>query len=220
MIHHPAANGAPCDNHEMEPFLCRDPAGGPYAFNLICMAALFARWLNQVGVQPLFNRYNIASWPWETQQWPNAWKPLVGLVDELWPSSSFTASALSGLSASANLPLDVFSMSAQINNFQHLTNPQQRRNVRKKYGLPNDSIVFVFAFDFNSTAIRKNPKAALDVFQSAFPLPHLPLSLGRDFKNHLLSQKVSLVIKTTPPNGLNPDWYWLCSRSSEDSRIT
>ena len=30
---------------------------------------------------------------------------------------------------------------------------------------------------------------------------------------------MSLVIKTTPPNGLNPDWYWLCSRSYEDSRI-
>ncbi|MDC3010849.1 hypothetical protein OAZ24_01285 [Synechococcus sp. AH-736-G21] len=42
--------------------ICSDPAGGPYAFNLVCMAApIQARWLRQVGCDHLHERYTIAS---------------------------------------------------------------------------------------------------------------------------------------------------------------
>ena len=69
VIHHPAANGAACNDRTLEPLICSDPTGGPYAFNLVCMAApIQARWLRQVGCDPLRERYTIASWPWETQQ--------------------------------------------------------------------------------------------------------------------------------------------------------
>ena len=84
VIHHPAANGAACNDRTLEPLICTDPGGGPYAFNLVCMAApIQARWLRQVGCDPLRERYTIASWPWETQQWPDAWMPLLDVAYEL-----------------------------------------------------------------------------------------------------------------------------------------
>ena len=95
VIHHPAANGSACTDRTLEPWICSDPTGGPYAFNLVCMAApIQARWLRQVGCDPLRERYTIASWPWETQQWPDAWMSMLDVADELWPSSQFTAAAL------------------------------------------------------------------------------------------------------------------------------
>lgn len=57
VIHHPAANGAACSDRSLEPLLCSDPGGGPYAFNLVCMAApIQARWLLQAGLDPLRER--------------------------------------------------------------------------------------------------------------------------------------------------------------------
>ena len=50
VIHYPAANGASCADRSLEPFICSDPLGGPYAFNLICMTApMQARWLREQG---------------------------------------------------------------------------------------------------------------------------------------------------------------------------
>jgi hypothetical protein len=95
MIHHPAAKGSACNDRTLEPLICSDPSAGPYAFNLVCMAALIqARWLRQVGRDPLRECYTIASWPWETQPWPDACFPVLDVADELWPSSQFTAAAL------------------------------------------------------------------------------------------------------------------------------
>ena len=59
-------------------------------------------------------RYTLSSWPWETQQWPEAWLPLLEVADELWPSSRFTAAALAEPGADANRPLQVMPMAAEI----------------------------------------------------------------------------------------------------------
>ena len=47
-----------------------------------------------MGCDPLRERYTIASWPWETQHCLDAWISLFDVPDELWPSSQFTAAAL------------------------------------------------------------------------------------------------------------------------------
>ena len=113
VIHHPAANGAACTDRTLEPLICSDHGGGPYGFNLGCMTApIQARWLRQVGCDPLRERYTIASRPWETQQWPDAWMPLLEVANELWPSSQFTATALAGPASEAGKPLRVMPMAA------------------------------------------------------------------------------------------------------------
>ena len=220
VIHHPAANGAACSDRSLEPLICSDPAGGPYAFNLVCMAApIQTRWLRQVGCDPLRERYTIASWPWETQQWPDAWMPLLDVADELWPSSQFTAEALAGPAADAGKPLYVMPMAAEITDPDRFCNPEARIATRQRHGLPAEALLFGYGFDLNSTAIRKNPMGALEAFQRAFPLPHLPATFGRGCTSHPLSEHVSLLIKTFPPQRCSTEWEWLQARAAEDSRI-
>ena len=220
VIHHPASNGAACTDRSLEPLLCADPSGGPYAFNLVCMAApIQARWLQQSGCDPLRERYTLSSWPWETQQWPDAWRPLLEVADELWPSSRFTAAALASPATETGLPLQVMPMAAEIAEPERFCSAEARAAARVHHGLSGEAVLFGYGFDLNSTAIRKNPMAALETFQLAFPLPHLPATFGRECNNHPLSEHVSLLIKTFPPQGFSAEWHWLQARAAEDSRI-
>lgn len=220
VIYHPAANGAICSERCLEPLLCTDPSGGPYAFNLVCMAApIHARWLRHFGLAPLRERYTITSWPWETMMWPDPWNPLLQVADELWPSSSFTAAAFSRPAAEASLPLRIMPMAAEIPNPDRFTNISSRLSARVRHDLPLDAILFAYSFDFNSTAIRKNPMATLEAFQLAFPLPHLRATYGLECSHHALSDKVALMIKTFLPQSFTAEWHWLMARAAEDSRI-
>ncbi|MDC3048700.1 glycosyltransferase [Synechococcus sp. AH-736-A19] len=220
VINHPADNGAACNDRTLEPLICSDPGGGPYAFNLICMAApIHAAWLRQVGCDPLRERYTISSWPWETQRWPDAWMPLLDVADELWPSSQFTAAALAGPAAETGSPLKVMPMAAEITDPKRFCNAVTRSATRTRYGLPKDAVLFGYGFDLNSTAIRKNPMGALEAFQRAFPLPHLPSSFGRNCSIDPQSDQVSLMIKTFPSKRFSAEWEWLQARAAEDSRV-
>ena len=220
VIHHPAENGAACTDRSLEPLLCSDPAGGPYAFNLVCMQApIQARWLLQKGFDPLRERYTIASWPWETLRWPEVWDPLLEVVDEVWPSSTFTAQAFQASAAEADVPLQVMPMAAEITDPDRFCNPAARTATRQRYGLSAETVLFGYGFDLNSTAIRKNPMGALEAFQRAFPLPHLPATFGRECTSHPLSNQASLLIKTFPPQRFSAEWEWLQVRAAEDPRI-
>jgi glycosyltransferase involved in cell wall biosynthesis len=44
-----------------------------------------------------------------------------------------------------------------------------RFDVRGRLGIPRDSVVFLFTFDFNSSVARKNPFAVIVAFANAFP---------------------------------------------------
>ena len=220
VIDHPAANGASCNDRTLEHLICTNPEGGPYAFNLVCMAApIQAAWLRQVGLDPLRERYTITSWPWETQQWPDAWMPLLDVADELWPSSQFTAAALAGPASETGRPLHVMPMAAEITDPDRFSNPVTRIATRHRNGLPTEKVLFGYGFDLNSTAIRKNPMGALEAFQRAFPLPHLPSTFGQKCTSHPLSEQVALLIKTFHPRHFSAEWEWLKARAAEDSRI-
>jgi len=57
-------------------------------------------------------------------------------------------------------------------------------------------VLFVYCFNFNSTAIRKKILLGeLEAFQRAFPLPGLLHSLDHEFTRHPLSEHVALLIK-------------------------
>ena len=209
VLHHPAGNGAACTDRSLEPLLCSDPAGGPYAFNLVCMAApIHGRWLLQSGLEPLRERCTVAAWPWETEIWPGAWLPLLQVVDELWPSSRFTASALAAPAQAAGRPLQLMPMAAEIPAPERFSSAESRQAARRRHQLPADAVLFAFGFDLKSTAIRKNPMGTLEAFQQAFP----PGAGG-------LSERVALMIKTFPPRRFSAEWHWLQARAAEDQRI-
>ena len=105
VTHLPNAKAAACNGRTFESLICSYRAGGPLMPSICCMAApIQARWLRQVGCDPMRERYTIASWPWETQQWPDAWMPWPDFADELWSSSQFTAAAFACPSADAGRP--------------------------------------------------------------------------------------------------------------------
>ena len=220
VINHPAGNGAACSDRTLEPLICSDPEGGPYAFNLVCMsAASQARWLNKVGCDPLQGRYTICSWPWETQEWPVEWMPLLDVTDELWPSSQFTAAALAAPASAAGRPMHVIPMAAEIAEPERFSNAAAKAATRERFGISTEKVLFGYGFDLNSTAIRKNPMGALEAFQRAFPMHSLPITFGQECKSHPLSDQVALLIKTFPPRGFSAEWKWLQARADEDPRI-
>jgi len=209
VIDHPAGNGAARTDRSLEGLLHTDPEGGPYAFNLVCMAApIHARWLLKQGFAALRERYTLVSWPWETETWPNAWTPLMEVADEIWPSSAFTAQALLPYSGE-DRPLHQMPMAVEITNLAQITSSQTRSATRKSHGLPDQDVIFSFGFDFNSTASRKNPMGVLEAFQRAFPLD----------QSDPLAARVALMIKTFPPRRFKPDYDWLQARVAEDPRI-
>lgn len=61
---------------------------------------------------------------------------------------------------------------------------------------------------------------ALEAFQRVFPLPHLPATFGHELTSHPLSDQVSLLIKTFPPQRISAEWERLQAQAAEDPRIT
>ena len=209
VIDHPAGNGAARTDRSLDEYLHTTAHGGPYAFNLICMAApIHARWLLEQGFSGLRERYTLVSWPWETELWPEAWTPLLHVADEIWPSSAFTARSLLAYSGK-DRPLHQMPMAVEIADLDRITCPQTRSTTRRSHGLPVQDVIFAFGFDFNSTAARKNPLAVLEAFQQAFPFD----------QSDPLAARVALMIKTFPPRRFNPDYAWLQARVAEDPRL-
>lgn len=209
VIDHPAGNGAARTDRSLEGLLHGDGGEGPYAFNLVCMAApVQARWLLEQGLAGLRERYTVVAWPWETETWPEAWAPLLDVADEFWPSSRFTALALQPHSGDGR-PLRWMPMAAEIPNRQEVSDPQTRLATRRAHGLPENAVMFAYGFDFSSTATRKNPMGVLEAFQQAFPLESGDPS----------APGVALMIKTFPPRRTTAEYDWLQARCAEDPRI-
>lgn len=113
---------------------------------------------------------NIGYWMWELSEFPDAWLPAMGGVDELWAATRFIQDALAEKAG----PPVVYMPKA-------ITAPVPSTAGRRQFGIPEDCFAFLFYFDFASYISRKNPWATIAAFQQAFPP-------GRD--------DVTLVIKT------------------------
>ncbi|MFN5116504.1 MAG: glycosyltransferase [Cyanobacteriota bacterium] len=212
VLHHPAANGSPSTERSLETAVLPYQSVAPYAFNLICMAApIHARWLCQEEFQLPTNSYTIAAWPWETCRWPQAWAPMLSMVQEVWASSQLIANALEepirSAEAQDKFPVEIrrFSMTVEIDYLDRSIHKLGKYELRKSLGLNASSIVFVFSFDLNSTIDRKNPMGALEAFQRAFP----------KHENH----SVSLLIKCQAPRRHDKRWIALKKLAQDDVRI-
>ena len=95
----------------------------------------------------------IGFWAWELDRLPRAWLHAFSFFDEIWASSSFARAAFSreGLRPVTLVPMTVALPPIA---------PLPRRS---------DETLFVFMFDFQSFASRKNPEGVVQAFLSAFP---------------------------------------------------
>jgi len=102
-------------------------------------------------------RYNIGYWLWELEHFPHAWDSSFDLVDEVWVPTEFVRSAIA-----ANSRKTVLKMPKAVE-FSPPTGMD-----RSHFGLASDAFVFLFSYDFNGYAARKNPEAVLAAFRRAF----------------------------------------------------
>lgn len=116
------------------------------------------RWARDTEGRPLEGRRHIGYWAWELEDAPPAWAQAFDLVDEVWTPSAFAADAIRKLA-----PARVKVSPAP---YPLYLNPRPEPD-RARFGLPEDRVVVLMAFDLRSTAQRKNPRAALRAFQQA-----------------------------------------------------
>jgi glycosyltransferase involved in cell wall biosynthesis len=139
------------------------------------------------------NRYNIGYWAWELAKCPEDWKPILGLVDEVWAPSKFIQQAFSGIT---DLPVIHMPLCVSL--------PAFPKYSREYFSLPARTFLFVFAFDFFSYINRKNPFAAILAFKLAFPMDRTD---------------VGLVIKVMNGDKKSSNWQRMMDLIDKDPRI-
>lgn len=167
----------------------------PYAFNIFCVPGfdMVSRVFLRKGPDLLRNHINIGWWPWELPVWPKAWNEAFDLVDELWTGSEFTGATYK---KSTDKPVHLMSLPVSVD--------RGRSKPRSDFGLPDDSFLFLFIFDFNSHLARKNPDAIISAFEQAF------VAKNKD---------VGLVLKVMNARKENPIWQAFLKRCAKDKRI-
>ena len=169
---------------------------GKYNINMYCLTAIeHGRYFAENGSKAIAQGYNIGYWPWELNEWPDEWSHLLALVNEVWVSSRHTYDSIAPVSS---VPVLLMPMAVEI--------PQPSNKTRSDFGLPQDSCLFLFSFDINSSIYRKNPSACIDAFLLAFP--------ASEFRD-----EVGLVIKVQASHKKNNDYQILKSLQERDSRI-
>lgn len=110
-----------------------------------------------LGKEAFAGHRNIGFWVWELEKFPDDWHSAFDLVDEVWVPTHFIRAAIA---AATDKP--VLRMPKSIA-FEVPTGMD-----RTHFGLPDDEFVFLFSYDFNSFASRKNPEATIAAFHRAF----------------------------------------------------
>ncbi|HEY4029009.1 MAG TPA: glycosyltransferase family 4 protein [Caulobacteraceae bacterium] len=109
------------------------------------------------GHGPFRSRFCVGAWFWELESVPRSWRPAMGYVDEVWAGSRFVAEAVARR-APAGLPVRI--LPCPVGRSQAVAD-------RAAFGLPDDKVVVLTAFDVRSGFHRKNPIAAVQAFRLA-----------------------------------------------------
>lgn len=145
----------------------------PFDINLIHVNGNFlAAVFDELPAHFIKGRYNIAYWAWELEELPDDWLPQLQLVDEIWVPSDFVRAAVEKVSTIpvVTIPHNV----ALLPSFAF---------ARAHFAIPEDSFTFLAMYDTNSIAERKNPRAVLAAFQSAFSGDDMSVCLALKLNN-------------------------------------
>lgn len=149
----------------------------PYGVNIIHLNPdELAKDIWKLRPSELKDRYNIAFWLWELEDFPEEWSYVFRLFDEIWTPAEFISNALRKVTA-----LPVYTMP------YGLVTPKTDPSCGRGYfGLPEDKFLVLISYDGLSVSARKNPEGAIRAFAKAFS----PSEHG-----------VGLVIKATHESG-------------------
>ena len=141
------------------PFEARFASAAPYDVSLLCVNADHTKLLaEQVGPEFFAERRMIGVWFWEVEDFPPSMIEAFEFVDEVWVASDFVLEAVASV---APKPVRKFPLPVVV--------PSVPEGIpRAALGLPDDRFVFLFVYDFLSTAERKNPVGLIDAYTRAF----------------------------------------------------
>lgn len=123
------------------------------------------------------NKYNIAFWAWELENFPEESKVFFNLFNEIWVPSNFCTEAISKVS-----PVPVIKM-------MHSIEIENTTYSRKDFNLPENKFIFMTMFDYYSSISRKNPLATIDSYEQSFGknnpdvLLLIKTSISKEFPN-------------------------------------
>jgi glycosyltransferase involved in cell wall biosynthesis len=171
-----------------------DVADLPYSINLFCLTGFDTlRVYAEKGLDLFEGRYNIGWWPWELPVWPQRWTAAFTVVDEVWAATRFTQKMFR---ESCDKPVTLMPLPVSVARLKKVT--------RQSLGLPTRRFLFLYVFDFNSYLARKNPHAAIEAFQKAFPAE---------------DGSVGLVLKTMNSRANSEAWHQFTAVCAADPRI-
>lgn len=131
----------------------------PFRVNLMTFSFDYARrFYRDMGPRFFAGRHNIGLWYWEQERFPVRWHSAFDYYDEIWAPSHFTRDAIAAVS-----PIPVRKIT-----YPFYLDETEARPDRRRFGLKEDSYIFLFNFDFLSTTHRKNPAAVIEAFRRAF----------------------------------------------------
>lgn len=131
----------------------------PYPVNIVQLNADISNYLAAKMPWYFKGRYNIGYWNWELEWFPPEWQSSFDLYDEIWAPSRFSRDCFARVS-----PIPVHYVPYAIS----VPPPMRQEPTRERFGLPQNTFMFLFAFDFHSFYERKNPSAAVEAFRRAF----------------------------------------------------
>jgi glycosyltransferase involved in cell wall biosynthesis len=139
----------------------------PHPINVICVNANeTAQLVDELGPEVIDDRYAIGFWFWELAHLPEAWHGAIDRIDEIWVASEFVAEAMR---AATPKPVRTVRLAVEAT--------PSRTYRRSEFGLSEDAFTFLFTFNVNSFAARKNPLGTIAAFRNAFPRPGRPVEL-------------------------------------------
>jgi glycosyltransferase involved in cell wall biosynthesis len=133
------------------------PRGVPLAVHVNAPTLPLA--LIRLGRKVLRARRIIGCWSWELPTVPPDWRISLPFVHEVWVPSNFTAAAIEPL-----LPGRVHVVRPPLAEVP----PLPSRLARADFGLPENCVIVLVAFNLASSFVRKNPLAAITAFRTAF----------------------------------------------------
>lgn len=102
--------------------------------------------------------YNVLATIWELPKAPEAWRPMLDGIHEIWSPNDFVAKAIGGIFSG---PIIVIPPTVDIGEGPY--------PARDTLGMELDRFYFMFCFDYFSSPHRKNPLGVIEAFQAAFP---------------------------------------------------
>ena len=102
--------------------------------------------------------YNVLRTYWELPNAPEAWRPMLNGIDEIWAPNGFVADAFREIFRG---PINLIPPTVDVGEGPY--------PARDYYGMDARRFYFLFSFDYFSSPYRKNPLGVLEAFRIAFP---------------------------------------------------